>query len=123
MAAGTAIPHIYVQGFWDHYLLIGGVGSTLPLALMLLRSKAVHLRTIGRMGVVPGVFNINEPILFGAPIIMNPLFFLPASAGADGQRDPGVLCAEAGSRQPRSIDDAVDNAGAHRRLVGGELEL
>lgn len=44
---------------------------------MLLRSKAVHLRTIGRMGVVPGVFNINEPILFGAPIIMNPLFFLP----------------------------------------------
>lgn len=77
MAAGTAIPHIYVRGFWDHYLLIGGVGSTLPLALMLLRSKAVHLRTIGRMGVVPGVFNINEPILFGAPIIMNPLFFLP----------------------------------------------
>lgn len=77
MAAGTAIPHIYVQGFWDHYLLIGGVGSTLPLALMLLRSKAVHLRTIGRMGVVPGVFNINEPILFGAPIIMNPMLFIP----------------------------------------------
>ncbi len=46
MAAGTAIPHIYVQGFWDHYLLIGGVGSTLPLALMLLRSKAVHLRAL-----------------------------------------------------------------------------
>ncbi|HEI8866328.1 TPA: PTS sugar transporter subunit IIC [Serratia odorifera] len=77
MAAGTAIPHIYVQGFWDHYLLIGGVGSTLPLAILLLRSKAVHLRTIGRMGVVPGLFNINEPILFGAPIIMNPLFFIP----------------------------------------------
>ncbi|HED1422740.1 TPA: PTS sugar transporter subunit IIC [Kluyvera georgiana] len=77
MAAGTAIPHIYVQGFWDHYLLIGGVGSTLPLAILLMRSKAVHLRTIGRMGVVPGLFNINEPILFGAPIIMNPLFFIP----------------------------------------------
>lgn len=77
MAAGTAIPHIYVQGFWDHYLLIGGVGSTLPLAILLMRSKAVHLRTIGRMGGVPGLFNINEPILFGAPIIMNPLFFIP----------------------------------------------
>ena len=77
IAAGTAIPHIYVQGFWDHYLLIGGVGSTLPLALLLIRSKAVHLRTIGRMGIVPGLFNINEPILFGAPIIINPLFFLP----------------------------------------------
>jgi len=77
MAAGEAIPHIFVQGFWDHYLLIGGVGSTLPLAILLLRSKAVHLRTIGKMGVVPGIFNINEPILFGAPIIMNPMFFLP----------------------------------------------
>ena len=77
MAAGSVIPHIYVQGFWDHYLLSGGVGSTLPLALLLMRSKAVHLRTIGRMGVVPGLFNINEPILFGAPVIMNPLFFIP----------------------------------------------
>lgn len=77
LAAGQAIPHIYTQGFWDHYLLIGGVGSTLPLALLLLRSKAVHLKTIGRMGVIPGLFNINEPILFGAPVIMNPLFFLP----------------------------------------------
>ncbi|CAH0536372.1 PTS sugar transporter subunit IIC [Vibrio marisflavi] len=77
MAAGEAIPHIFVQGFWDHYLLIGGVGSTLPLAILLVRSKAVHLRTIGKMGIVPGFFNINEPILFGAPIIMNPMFFLP----------------------------------------------
>lgn len=77
MAAGEAIPHIFLQGFWDHYLLIGGVGSTLPLAFLLMRSKAVHLRTIGKLGSVPGLFNINEPILFGAPIIMNPVFFLP----------------------------------------------
>ncbi|MCA2016352.1 PTS sugar transporter subunit IIC [Vibrio tritonius] len=78
MAAGaTTMPHIFLQGFWDHYLLIGGVGSTLPLAILLMRSKAVHLRTIGKMGIVPGLFNINEPILFGAPIIMNPVFFLP----------------------------------------------
>ncbi|WP_024872434.1 PTS sugar transporter subunit IIC [Tolumonas lignilytica] len=77
LAAGQALPHIYLQGFWDHYLLIGGVGSTLPLAFLLLRSKAIHLRTIGKMGVIPGLFNINEPILFGAPIVMNPVFFLP----------------------------------------------
>ncbi|ELY2477485.1 PTS sugar transporter subunit IIC [Cronobacter sakazakii] len=77
LAAGQALPHIYLQGFWDHYLLIGGVGSTLPLAFLLLRSRAVHLCTIGKMGVVPSMFNINEPILFGAPVIMNPVFFLP----------------------------------------------
>ena len=62
---------------------------------MLLRSKAVHLRTIGRMGVVPGVFNINEPILFGAPIIMNPLFFLPFVL-VPMVNATGVLRAEAG---------------------------
>ena len=77
LAAGGELTHIYLQGFWDHYLLIGGVGSTLPLAFLLLRSKAIHLRTIGKMGVVPGLFNINEPILFGAPTVMNPVFFLP----------------------------------------------
>ncbi|CNI06814.1 PTS sugar transporter subunit IIC [Yersinia pekkanenii] len=77
LAVGGALPHIYLQGFWDHYLLIGGVGSTLPLAFLLLRSKAPHLRTIGKMGVIPSFFNINEPILFGAPIIMNPIMFIP----------------------------------------------
>ncbi|HAZ78221.1 MAG TPA: PTS cellobiose transporter subunit IIC, partial [Enterobacteriaceae bacterium] len=41
------------------------------------RSRATHLRTIGKMGIVPSFFNINEPILFGAPIIMNPMLFIP----------------------------------------------
>lgn len=77
LAAGEAIPHTFVQGFWDHFLFLGGVGSTLPLAILLIRSRAAHLRTIGRMGFVPGLFNINEPILFGAPIIMNPILFIP----------------------------------------------
>lgn len=77
LAAGAALPHVYLQGFWDHYLLIGGVGSTLPLAFLLLRSRVAHLRTIGKMGIVPSFFNINEPILFGAPIIMNPMLFIP----------------------------------------------
>ena len=57
--------------------LIGGVGCTLPLAFLLLRSRVTHLRTIGKMGIVPSFFNINEPILFGAPIIMNPMMFIP----------------------------------------------
>ncbi|PNS13037.1 PTS cellobiose transporter subunit IIC [Mixta theicola] len=77
LEAGQVLPHTYLMGFWDFYLLIGGVGSTLPLAFLLLRSRAAHLRTIGKMGIVPSFFNINEPILFGMPIIMNPLFFLP----------------------------------------------
>ncbi|ELY3773595.1 PTS sugar transporter subunit IIC [Cronobacter dublinensis] len=78
LAAGEAVlPHIYLQGFWDFYLLIGGIGSTLPLVFMAMRSRSRQLRSVGKIGLLPSLFNINEPILFGFPIIMNPVFLLP----------------------------------------------
>jgi cellobiose PTS system EIIC component len=77
LVAGEPLPHIFLQGFWDYYLLIGGIGSTLPLVLMALRSRSRTLKSVGKLGLMPALFNINEPILFGFPIIMNPLFFLP----------------------------------------------
>ncbi|MEL0552757.1 PTS sugar transporter subunit IIC [Klebsiella sp. B345] len=73
----TALPHIYLQGFWDFYLLIGGIGSTLPLVFMAMRSRSRQLKSVGKIGLIPSLFNINEPILFGFPIIMNPVFLLP----------------------------------------------
>ena len=42
-----------------------------------LRSRSAHLRSIGRLSVVPSIFNINEPVIFGTPIVMNPVFFIP----------------------------------------------
>ncbi len=77
LAAGQPLPHIFLQGFWDYYILIGGIGGTLPLVLMALRSRSRMLKSVGKLGWMPALFNINEPILFGFPIIMNPLFFLP----------------------------------------------
>ncbi|HDX9151174.1 TPA: PTS sugar transporter subunit IIC [Klebsiella michiganensis] len=78
LAAGSATqPHIYLQGFWDFYLLIGGIGSTLPLVFMAMRSRSRQLKSVGKIGLLPSLFNINEPILFGFPIIMNPVFLLP----------------------------------------------
>lgn len=78
LAAGEAVlPHIYLQGFWDFYLLIGGIGSTLPLVFMAMRSRSRQLRSVGKIGLLPSLFNINEPILFGFPVIMNPVFLLP----------------------------------------------
>lgn len=77
LAMGEPAPHIYLQGFWDYYLLIGGVGSTIPLVIMAMRSHSKQLNSVGKIGFIPALFNINEPILFGFPIIMNPLFFLP----------------------------------------------
>jgi PTS system cellobiose-specific IIC component len=76
--AGQAVlPHIFLPSFWDFFLLIGGVGSTLPLVYLAIKSRSNQLRSVGRVGLIPSLFNINEPILFGFPIIMNPLFLLP----------------------------------------------
>lgn len=47
------------------------------LVICYLRSRSVHLRSIGRLSVVPSIFNINEPVIFGTPIVMNPVFFIP----------------------------------------------
>ncbi|WP_058911643.1 PTS sugar transporter subunit IIC [Entomohabitans teleogrylli] len=78
LASGSAqLPHIFLQGFWDFYLLIGGIGSTLPLIFMALRSRSRQLKSVGKLGLIPSLFNINEPILFGFPVIMNPVFLLP----------------------------------------------
>ncbi|PWI32318.1 PTS cellobiose transporter subunit IIC [Vibrio albus] len=78
MEAGQAVlPHIFLRGFWDFYLLIGGVGSTLPLVYLAIKSRSNQLKSVGKVGVIPSIFNINEPILFGFPIIMNPLFLIP----------------------------------------------
>ncbi|ASA55886.1 PTS sugar transporter subunit IIC [Vibrio gazogenes] len=70
-------PHIYTASFWDFFLLIGGVGSTLPLVYLALKSRSNHMKSVGKVALLPAIFNINEPILFGFPIIMNPVFILP----------------------------------------------
>ncbi|MFA0412199.1 PTS sugar transporter subunit IIC [Vibrio renipiscarius] len=71
------LPHIYLPAFWDFFVLIGGVGSTLPLVYLAIKSGSNQLKSVGKVGLIPSLFNINEPILFGFPIIMNPLFLLP----------------------------------------------
>ena len=43
----------------------------------MMRSKAKSLKAIGKLGIVPSFFGINEPVIFGAPLIMNPFMFLP----------------------------------------------
>nr|WP_086939186.1 PTS sugar transporter subunit IIC [Thaumasiovibrio occultus] len=77
IAAGEPMTKIFTQPFWDFYIFIGGSGATLALVILMAFSKAVHLRTIGRMSMVPGAFQINEPVIFGTPVVLNPILFLP----------------------------------------------
>lgn len=60
------------------FIIIGGAGCTLGLVLlMLFASKSEHFKTLGKAAIVPGIFNINEPIIFGLPIVYNPDFIIP----------------------------------------------
>ena len=77
LAAGQPLPHIFIESFWQYFITIGGSGATFALVLMYTRSKSAHLRSIGKLGVVPACFNINEPVIFGSPIVMNPVLFFP----------------------------------------------
>ena len=57
--------------------ILGGAGNTLGLTLLIMKSKSTHLKSLGRLGVVPGICGINEPIIFGGPIVFNPILAIP----------------------------------------------
>lgn len=73
----SELPHIVSSPLVWGFGTIGGSGATLAFAIMLLRSKSQELRTVGKLSIIPSLFNVNEPILFGAPIVLNPILFIP----------------------------------------------
>ncbi|SBW10068.1 Lichenan permease IIC component [uncultured Eubacteriales bacterium] len=76
VAAGQA-PVFYATMLFGAMACAGGTGNTLPLVLMGLRSKSEQLRAVSKVALVPGIFNINEPLTFGFPIMYNPILAIP----------------------------------------------
>lgn len=76
MARGLPAPHIATFNLYFGGKA-GGTGSHFPLVLFGLRSKSQTLRTVAKASFVPTLLNINEPVLFGYPIVLNPVFFVP----------------------------------------------
>lgn len=75
--AGEAIPYI-ITNSTDILLWVGGTGATLGLVLLMtFRAKSATYKAVGRASLLPGIFEINEPVIFGTPICMNPLYFFP----------------------------------------------
>lgn len=76
---GTELPNIITKQFIDSFLVgMGGSGMTLAVViLIILIGRSRQLKELGKLGGPPGVFNVNEPIIFGLPIIMNPLVLIP----------------------------------------------
>ncbi|WP_342268852.1 PTS transporter subunit EIIC [Spiroplasma endosymbiont of Aspidapion aeneum] len=69
---------IFTKPFFDSYVNIGGVGCTLCLLICLLAfSKRKDVKRISKYSIVPSAFNINETVVFGVPIVLNGVFFIP----------------------------------------------
>jgi PTS system cellobiose-specific IIC component len=77
LKAGQAMPHITANGFFTTFVNVGGTGATLALALVLLKSRNPAYRTVSRLSLPTQIFQINEPIFFGIPIVLNPVFMVP----------------------------------------------
>ena len=70
--------HIVTQAFMDQFITVTGSGMTIGLVIfMLVRAKSVQMKTLGKLEIVPALFYINEPILFGLPLVLNPLLAIP----------------------------------------------
>ncbi len=75
---GIGKGHIICQQFQDLFATFGGCGSTLSLVIaMLLFCKSKRVTNLGKLSLVPGIFGINEPIVFGLPIVLNPTMLIP----------------------------------------------
>lgn len=77
-AGATQLPHIITQTFIENFMWIGGSGATLPVVVyMLCFARSKMLKDLGRLSIAPGIFNINEPVVFGLPIVLNPFLMIP----------------------------------------------
>ncbi len=77
-AAGQAVLNTAPEPFYQWFVMIGGSGATLGLAILFaFRSKSAYGKALGKTAFVPSIFNINEPMIFGAPIVLNPMLIIP----------------------------------------------
>lgn len=77
-AAGAALPHVVSEPFFQWFVQIGGSGCTISLAILLLfASRSKYGKMMGKATIVPAVFNINEPLMFGVPLVLNPTMMIP----------------------------------------------
>ncbi|MFJ8458351.1 PTS sugar transporter subunit IIC [Lysinibacillus xylanilyticus] len=79
ISSGEIAPYIVNKPFFDAFINMGGSGTTIALiiAIFIIARKNKQYNTVGKLSAAPGLFNINEPLLFGLPIVLNPVLFVP----------------------------------------------
>ena len=75
---GKEVPNIITMPFWDVYMSIGGSGLTIGLLIaVMIATVRKEMKEIAKLSIGPGLFNINEPVIFGMPIMLNPILAIP----------------------------------------------
>ena len=76
--AGGVATNILTRGFWTSFVVVGGGGFTLSLliAIFILSKREDH-KSIAKFSLIPGICGINEPVVFGLPLVLNPIFAIP----------------------------------------------
>ena len=78
IAQGLPAPNIFTKTFFDAFLAMGGSGATLCLLLAIfLSNRRGSMYKISQISLLPAIFNINEMVMFGLPIVLNPIFLIP----------------------------------------------
>lgn len=68
----------FAQPFFDTFVFLGGAGATIALLIAIFwTSKREDEKTIAKLAIAPGIFQINEPVIFGMPIVLNPVYLIP----------------------------------------------
>ncbi len=83
LAGGAPVNIVTTETIFTTALIaMGGLGATLPLNFLMFRCKSKKLRTMAKICIGPSIFNINEPLVYGAPIVFNPLLMIPMWANS-----------------------------------------
>lgn len=77
MAVGSAPEYIFTKTFFDVFVLMGGSGTTICLLAALLFQRKKKDRLLFKVSILPALFNINEIVLFGLPVVFNPIMIIP----------------------------------------------
>lgn len=77
LAHHQPLPYNTAMGFSSLFVNVGGTGATITLVLLMLFSKSKTYRDLGRLAFPSALFEINEPVIFGFPLVMNPITMIP----------------------------------------------
>lgn len=130
--AGEKLPHIITKPFMETFTVgLGGSGMTLAVILiMAFVMKKKQYRDIGRLSLAPGIFNVNEPVIFGLPIVLNATILIPwvlAPLIVTGFNyfvmTVGIVPAPTGVSVPWTVPIFFSGMLATNSLLGGILQL